>query len=137
MVLRHLFWRAVAPSTRRNVRIASADGQLAARPLLTFALVAQTALALTPAPDIRFDLKDLLTADVCAPGEGEEIVVCAKPKDDRRYRLPPLASVAEDAGLPRAETQLFGAVKGSIETEAVNVGGSPSNRIMFRLTTPF
>lgn len=113
------------------------NGLSAARPLLTILLFAQVASAITPAPDIRFDLKDLLTADVCAPGDGDEIVVCAKPKDDRRYRLPPLAGMAEDAGLPRAETMLFGSVKGSIEGETVGVGGAPSNRIMFRLTTPF
>lgn len=70
----------------------------------------------------------------CPADDGSgDVVVCGRP-DQERFRLRPLP--AEGPALPKAELGLFGRAKVAAETEQGNVGGYPSNRIMFRLKLP-
>ena len=92
-------------------------------------------LAETPAK-IDFDLARLLNrAAECRSSNGDQIIVCAA-KIVRDNRVTDLGSTNE-AYLPKAEVKLFGAVKGTVENEAVAVGGFPSKRMMVRVKIPF
>jgi hypothetical protein len=85
-------------------------------------------------PPIHFDLREAKPAErPCASGAGREIVVCARNADSHRVAvLPPV----EDP-LPKAETRLFGQVRGGVAAEQTMVGGFPSNRIMLTVKAPF
>lgn len=64
---------------------------------------------------------------------GDTIVVCGR-RDKDKYRVPRLPDVNADYGV--AETSVAGAKVG-VETEQVDVGGFPSNRVMVRVKVPF
>lgn len=74
----------------------------------------------------------------CPPAvTADEVVVCGRP-DQEAFRLRPLPPRYTDPTLPKAETGLFGgAAKAAVEVENAGIGGVPSNRLMFRLKTPF
>lgn len=81
---------------------------------------------------------DLTIPQSCASqkGESDEIVVCANRGDGSNpYRInqPP----APQKQLPQAEVQLADGASVGAETESVDVGGYPSNRVMFRLKFKF
>ena len=70
-------------------------------------------------------------------GNGDEVVVCGK-RDPYRYRLKPLPDQAEASALPKAETTLFGNVKGSATIDQAQMPqGAISNRVMLHLKMPF
>ena len=101
---------------------------------LVAALLMQAAMTL---PDIDFDLRDMPAPAACAPGRGNEIVVCGR-LDSDGHRLPPLPDSTYAEAPPRAETMLFGDVVGSAVMEAEEVAaGVVSNRIMLRMKVPF
>jgi len=101
------------------------------------ALFLMQAAAALGAP-VDFDLRRLPRPEGCAPGAGEEIVVCASPDQTVRHRLPPLASRPVEPLLPTAEFGIVGDIKGAVENEAVELpGGVVSNRIMLRMKLPF
>ena len=91
--------------------------------------------AATTTPPAVIDLLAPIRPLRC-PERPEEIVVCgARPGDEQRvfHRERPAEAVP-----PRAETRLFGNARGSIDAEAATLpGGVQSNRLMFRLKTPF
>ncbi len=91
-------------------------------------------MPITPAPDAQPDR--LAIATRCAPSTAGDIVVCGSKDAAQRYRLPPLPA-APERQLPRAQKTLFGTVTGSVELEQAELPGAVSNRIMFRLKTPF
>ena len=99
-------------------------------------LLMQAATALGAPVD--FDLRRLPRPDGCAPGTGDEIVVCAVPDPTPRHRLPPLAPRPVEPPLPKAELGIVGDIRGAVENEAVELpGGVVSNRIMLRMKVPF
>jgi hypothetical protein len=70
-------------------------------------------------------------------GNGDEVVVCGR-RDPYRYRLKPLPDQQEAAALPKAETTLFGNVKGSATVDKQQMPqGAVSNRVMLHLKMPF
>lgn len=86
-------------------------------------------------PPIAFDLAKLRTAaDACASPDRGEIVVCARRRgpDDRITAEPD-----PPEAMPRAETRLFGQLRGGVRAQQQTVGGFPSNRMMMTLTLPF
>ena len=69
-------------------------------------------------------------------GQNDEIVVCGNRGDGSSpYRInqPP----APQKQLPKAEVQLANGASAGAETESVDVGGFPSNRLMLRLKLKF
>lgn len=75
----------------------------------------------------------------CPPAAAgnDEVVVCGR-QNQEAFRLRPLTAGYDKPTLPKAETSLFGgAAKGAAEVEGASVGGVQSNRLMFRLKTPF
>lgn len=86
-----------------------------------------------------FDLRRLPASEAgCRPAAGDEIVVCARPDETARHRLPPIAGRPPEPLLPKAEVGLFGDVRGAIENEAVTMpDGVQSNRLMLRMKVPF
>jgi hypothetical protein len=89
--------------------------------------------ALGVAP-LSFDLAKLKAPDDCsAPGSGQ-IIVCGRQRSGSgRVEITP----ARDDAMPRAETGLFGSVRGNLHNEQSSVGGFVSNRIMATMTVPF
>ncbi len=88
------------------------------------------------APDlpVKFDLG---ISRPCKPDPaGGEIVVCARPDANRRYRYRDLA-VDGPPLLPRAEMQLNDRMSLAASTENADVGGFRSNRAMVRFTLKF
>jgi hypothetical protein len=87
-----------------------------------------------PAPSTKIDLTP---SEACQKGvaEANEVVVCGRRGDGTSpYRIkeptPPPDRV-------RAEAQLSDVVSAAAETENVDVGGRPSNRLMVRLKIKF
>lgn len=68
-------------------------------------------------------------------GEGDDVVVCARPSD--AYRIPTIPDYSSPMTLPAARTDIAGVGTVSAETEQGNVGGFVSNRAMIRLKIPF
>lgn len=97
-------------------------------------LLAAIAQAVTSAPPERIDLT------VRRPCEAEqesadEIVVCGEREIQASYRIN--QPQTQTAKRPKAEVQLAEGVDASVETEAANIGGAPSNRLMVRLKIKF
>jgi len=91
--------------------------------------------AVTGTPPQSIDLL-VRPAPSCTAIGADDVVVCGR-RDDDRYRLPPQHPTSEaKEGLGRAETRIGNARVGA-ETEQVDVGGFPSNRIMVRIKVPF
>ena len=88
-----------------------------------------------PVPPQRIDLTQ---APLCAPQAttDEDVIVCGRRGDESsRYRIPPLASPPAKDG--KAQWQVGKGTSVSAETEQVDVGGTPSNRVMLRLKFKF
>lgn len=101
--------------------------------LLMLAQAAGTPPPAAPASEalapIDFDLRTVKPAT-------DEIVVTARRQDDQR--MPPLTAYVAEEALPRAETGLFGNVRGAITAEQHALpGGVISNRAMVKLKVPF
>lgn len=99
------------------------------------------AAALPPAapytlPSAALDIPaklDLHLSRACNPAGPEgEIVVCARPDANQRYRYRDL-SVDGATILPRAEFRLNDAASLAVTTQSANVGGFTSNRVMVTL----
>ena len=91
------------------------------------ALAAQAALT-QPIPPL-----ELLAR--CHQGEGDEIVVCARPNDQRIREQP---APAGQPAIPRAESRLSGNTKLSVDAESAGLaGGATSNRAMVRVKIKF
>jgi hypothetical protein len=100
-------------------------------PLLLLALTQ----AISAAPPERIDLTVRKSCPV-QRSQSDEVVVCANRGEANPYRInqpPP----PPEAQLPKAETQLADGVSAGAETENVDVGGFPSNRMMIRLKVKF
>ncbi|HEX7856486.1 MAG TPA: hypothetical protein VF503_22655 [Sphingobium sp.] len=92
------------------------------------ATVAPAAQALTT---VDFDLHR-----TPPPGrDGNDIIVTGRRRTDPR--LSSLPEPVETGALPRADTRLFGAVRGSIRVEQHAVGAAVSNRAMVSVRLPF
>ena len=66
----------------------------------------------------------------------DDVIVCGRRRDDQsRYRIPPTTKNEPD--LPKAAWRLGEGVGLAAETERVDIGGRPSNRVMVRLKFPF
>ena len=81
---------------------------------------------------------DLTIPKACEPqaSTNDDILVCGRRRDDSgRYRLPP--ATPYQSALPKAELRLGDGTKVSAETENVDIGGTPSNRVMIRLKFKF
>ena len=92
------------------------------------------AAATTIPPD--FDLALLpKRAGQCRNANADQILVCASGivRDDRVRDF----GSADELYLPKAEVTLVGDVKAAVESEAVDIGGSPSKRMMVRVKIPF
>ena len=91
--------------------------------------------AAAPVP-VDFDLAKMpRSQSLCRQPETDQIIVCAS-KANPSDRVTDLGS-ADEPYLPKAELKLFGDVKASVENEAANIGGFPSNRMMVRVKIPF
>ncbi len=96
---------------------------------LLFLVAAQAATGAAP------ERIDLTIPPPCgtARAAGDEIIVCAP--GSRPYRInQPAAGQSE---LPKAEVRIARGVRASAETEQVDVGGFPSNRVVIRLKFSF
>jgi len=85
-------------------------------------------------PPIRFDLATVKPIErPCTAGSSGDIVVCARSGEKQRVAvLPPTGDP-----LPKAETRLFGQVRGGVSAHQTFIGGFPSNRIMLTVKAPF
>jgi hypothetical protein len=73
----------------------------------------------------------------CPVGDGGDIVICAR-KDNDQFRLKPLPErFSREPARIKAETKLSANTTLSAETEAGDVGGAISNRLMARLKVGF
>ena len=98
-------------------------------------LAAAIAQAVTATPPEKIDLTIRQPCE-SQKSNDEEIVVCARRADGfSPYRInqPP----PRQSDLPKAELQLADGVSAAAETENVDVGGFPSNRLMVRLKIKF
>ena len=98
-------------------------------------LIAVIAQAVSSAPPERIDLLIPQPCESQRPADGE-VIVCAPAADGSSpYRInqPPPAPPQ----VPKAEMQLGEGTSASAETEQVDVGGFPSNRLMVRLKIKF
>jgi len=80
---------------------------------------------------------DLTTHQSCetTPSD-DDVIVCGRRRDDQsRYRIPPTAM--RGSNMPKAAWRLGNGVGLAAETEQVDIGGAPSNRIMIRFKFPF
>ncbi|NUS99901.1 MAG: hypothetical protein HOP96_02870 [Sphingomonas sp.] len=96
---------------------------------LFLAALMQTASAGPP------EVIDLTISQPCQQkAEGDEVVVCAN-RGESPYRLPKSAPRASKPA--KAEVQIADGVSAGAETENVDVGGFPSNRLMLRFKMKF
>lgn len=102
----------------------------------------QAAALLQPRPDFKPPALSIDTRTIsarnagCRPtDEADEILVCGR-RDLSKFRAPPLSQDYEEGPL-RAETSLAGNVKGSIDVEQADVGGTPSRRAKITIKVPF
>jgi len=90
-------------------------------------LLLLTAQAATAAPPETIDLL-VRPEPSCAATKANEVVVCGR-RDADRYRIPPdYRTPTDKAALGRAETRIGNALIAA-QTERVQVGEFPSNRI--------
>ena len=99
---------------------------------LLFGLMLQ-AIASTPPERVDLTVPQPCAADRSAE---DEIIVCAERRDGLSpYRVKP--APAPQPEVPKAEVQLADGVSASAETEQVDVGGFPSNRMLVRFKIKF
>lgn len=93
------------------------------------------AQAMSASPPERVDLT---VPQPCAARQQstDEVVVCANRNGESPYRLKQVSTV-EEPGIPKAEVGIAEGVSAAANTEAVDVGGFPSNRIMLGLKIKF
>ncbi len=98
-------------------------------------LILEVAAATSPS---TFDLRDLMSTQSSCGARGSnssDIVVCAEravPENNTNMTFP-----EEEQLLPKAETGLFGRVRGKLSGQQGNVGGIVTNRAMVVVTVPF
>jgi hypothetical protein len=75
----------------------------------------------------------------CEPSEGDEIVVCAEPEDNERYRLRPIPDAEQfEKDESKAEFGIGDGAVMAVETESAALGGGvTSPRLMIRIKVPF
>lgn len=81
---------------------------------------------------------DLTFPQPCRTQEStdSEVIVCGRRNDGSSpYRIN--QSSVRSTDIPKAEAQIADGVRMSAETENVDVGGTPSNRLMVRLKIKF
>lgn len=105
--------------------------------MLVAVLIAIQAGGTSPDPRLAtFDLAAIKPPAGC-DASSTDIVVCGRSEAARdRLKGAPQGIEAPPA-LPKAEIGVIGTVRATAETEAVAVGGFPSNRVMLRLKAPF
>lgn len=110
-----------------QTRLPTVEGNLS----LVFAALVQSVTSVPP------ETIDLTIRPRCEArkAEKDEIVVCARPSDENPYRINQPQPRQSD--IPKAELQLADGINASAETENVDVGGFPSNRLMVRLKIKF
>ena len=92
------------------------------------------AQAVSASPPERVDLT-LPQPCGAESGDSGEVVVCANRNGEGPYRLKP--APPPQKALPDAQVKIAEGVSAAAETEAVDVGGFPSNRAMIRLKIKF
>ena len=94
-------------------------------------LLIAMAQAAPSAPQGRIDLTIPKTCEPQASAY-DDVIVCGSRRDgSSRYRLPPPSPY--QAEIPKAERHFGNGTSISAETEQVDIGGAPSNRVMIRL----
>lgn len=84
----------------------------------------------------RSEVIDLTIPQPCQQAKtGEEVVVCGK-RGESPYRLREVLPAKRQA-LPDAQVKIADGVSAGAETESVEVGGFPSNRLMLRFKMKF
>lgn len=84
---------------------------------------------------VVIDLMPLHPYRRCPAPVAGEITVCAEDPDRYRYRRELDVSSPDEEG--KAQFELIEGVEMQVETEQVNIGGFPSNRVMVRATIKF
>ncbi len=100
-----------------------------------FPIMIVLAQAVTSVPPGKIDLTVPQPCETQKSTESE-VIVCGRRTDGSSpYRLnqPP----TQPSDIQKAETQLADGVRVSAETENVDIGGTPSNRLMVRLKIKF
>jgi hypothetical protein len=105
--------------------------------MLMAVLIAIQASATPADPRLAgFDLAAIKPPAGC-DAAGSDIVVCGRSEATRARVKGVPQGVEAPPALPKAEIGVIGALRATAETEAVGVGGFPSNRVMLRLKMPF
>ncbi|MFM2410516.1 MAG: hypothetical protein RL481_1344 [Pseudomonadota bacterium] len=75
----------------------------------------------------------------CAPAVSDEIIVCAEPEDNERYRLRPIPNAKKlEEGESKAEFGIGDDATLAAESESEEIGGGViSQRLIIRLKVPF
>ena len=100
-----------------------------------FPIMISLAQAVTSVPPAKIDLTISQPCEAQTSSDSE-VIVCGRRTDGPSpYRLdqPP----TRPSETPKAETQLADGVRVSAETENVDIGGTPSDRLMVRLKIKF
>lgn len=92
------------------------------------------AAALQTVPIQPSETIDFTIPQPCDGKSSEEVIVCAK-RGDSPYRLKESAATGHKPA--KAEMQIADGVTAGAETENVDVGGFPSNRLMLRFKMKF
>jgi hypothetical protein len=114
-------------------------------PLMLFAvatppaIVADDANANNPPETLKIDILVKQPEPECDQSDADEIIVCAEPVDNERYRLRPIANAGKfEKDESKAEFNISENATMAGETEHAEIGpGVPSNRLMIRLKTRF
>ncbi len=110
--------------------------------------VAAPAIAVgAAAPDEETGSEETLKIDIlvkqpapeCEPGEGDEIIVCAEPVDQERYRMRPIENAGKyEKDESKAEFSIAENTIMAIENEQAELtGGAQSKRLMVRVKIAF
>ena len=102
--------------------------------MLILIAMAQATSPSAPSPPQKIDMT-LATPCERAAATDEDVIVCGRRDETSRYRIPPPAS--SPSRKDRAEWQVGEGASVSAETENVDIGGTPSNRVMLRLKIKF
>ena len=100
--------------------------------LFSFAIAITQAISASPPERIDLTIPQPCRSEAAS---SDEVVVCANRKGENPYRL--LEAPPRPKGVPKAELSVAEGVSVAGETEQADVGGTPSNRVMFRLKVKF